>query len=137
MGGIPQIVLALSLLWLVYAYFGYPAILYAFSQLRPRRPQRRKDLEPTVTVITAAFNEAAHIRHTLENKLALDYPVKKLNILVVSDESTDGTDEIVESVSLANPGRIRLIRQSPRQGKTAGLNLAVPQATARTGFDAL
>ena len=81
-----------------------------------------------MTILTAAYNEASVIGENLLNKLALDYPPDKLEIIVVSDESADGTDQIVEEISNAHPGRIHLIRQVPRQGKTSGLNLAVPRA---------
>lgn len=121
-------VLAVSVLWLFYAYFGYPALLWILASF-PRR-QRAGDagVEPTVTILTAAFNEAQVIGENLRNKLDLDYPAEKLDIIVISDESTDGTDQIVEEIANAHPGRIRLIRQVPRQGKTSGLNLAVGEA---------
>ncbi len=49
-------------------------------------------------------------------------------MIVISDASDDGTDEIVGRVASEHPGRVRLLRQEPREGKTAALNLAVPQA---------
>src|SRR5690606_9124910 len=53
----------------------------------------------------------------------LDYPKEQLEILVVSDESEDGTDEIVQVVAADAPFPSKLFRQVPRQGKTAGLNM--------------
>jgi cellulose synthase/poly-beta-1,6-N-acetylglucosamine synthase-like glycosyltransferase len=93
-----------------------------------RRVARNEGILPAVTIITAARNEASVIEMTLRNKLDADYPVDLLDIIVVSDESEDGTDEIVERLSTEFSGRVRLLRQQPRQGKTAALNLAVPQA---------
>jgi len=86
---------------------------------------RKGDYEPSVTILIAAYNEARHIQATIENKLALDYPKVKLEIIVISDGSEDGTDEIVKG--FASRG-VRLIRQEPRNGKTSALNLAVPHA---------
>ena len=123
-----ELVLALSILWLGYAYFGYPILLWILARRQTPPQADHAHYEPTVTVITAAFNEAAVIGETIRNKLALEYPADKLDIIVVSDESTDGTDEIVNELADANPGRLRLIQQCPRQGKTSGLNLAVPEA---------
>jgi cellulose synthase/poly-beta-1,6-N-acetylglucosamine synthase-like glycosyltransferase len=123
-----ETVLAVSVLWLVYAYFGYPALLWLLSSFSRRHSARDGSHEPLVTILTAAYNEAEVIGENLRNKLALDYPPEKLDIIVISDESTDGTDQIVEEIANAHPGRIQLIRQSPRQGKTSGLNLAVPRA---------
>ena len=81
-----------------------------------------------MTVVTAARNEAACIEATVRNKLEQDYPADRLDMIVVSDASDDGTDAIVARIADDHPGRVRLIRQEPREGKTAALNLAVPQA---------
>ena len=109
----------------VYVYAGYPALLWLAS--RCKRPHGQGDAghEPSVTLVISCYNEADVIARKLENSLALDYPGNKLAILVVSDGSDDGTDNIVKG--FANKG-IRLIRQEGRLGKTMGLNLAVEAA---------
>lgn len=84
------------------------------------------DIIPTVSIVISAYNEAGVIKKNIENKLNLNYPRNKLEIIVVSDASNDGTDEIVKGFT---NGCVKLIRQEPRQGKTAALNRAV--ATAR------
>lgn len=109
---------------LVYIYFGYPLAVFS-AACWLRRDVHKAPFEPRVTILISAYNEAEHIRDTIENKLQLDYPANKLEIIVVSDGSTDGTDEIVRSFA---DRCVRCIRQEPRQGKTAALNLAVPQA---------
>lgn len=111
--------------WILYVYVGYPIALALISTVY-RRPVRSAEQTPRVTIVIAAFNEAAHIAQTIQNKLDLDYPRELLDIIVVSDESTDGTDDLVKG--FASQG-VKLIRQQPRQGKTAGLNLALAQAT--------
>jgi cellulose synthase/poly-beta-1,6-N-acetylglucosamine synthase-like glycosyltransferase len=107
-----------------YIYIGYPLLLWLIAQLY-RNPAKTAAFAPQVTIIIPAFNEARFIAGTIENKLALQYPADRIEIIVVSDESTDGTDEIVNSY--ADRG-VKLIRQQSRQGKTAGLNRAVAQA---------
>lgn len=114
----------ISLAIILYTYVGYPVLLVALGNLR-RRHESAEDYEPTVTVVIAAFNEASCIRETVLNKLSLDYPPEKLDVVVVSDGSTDGTDEIVRSIG--DP-RVRLFRQECRAGKTAALNRAVSEA---------
>lgn len=109
---------------IVYVYAGYPLCLYALARLRSD-PPRRAAFQPMVTIIIPAYNEAKVIAATIENKLALDYPAEKREIIVVSDESSDGTDDIVRGY--ADCG-VALLRQEPRQGKTAGLNRAVSMA---------
>ena len=121
------ILFALCLLLLVYVYVGYPALAWLLAKLRPRPVARPAEpYEPTVTVLIAAYNEARHIERTVRNKLEQDYPAEKLDVIVVSDESDDGTDEIVRGIDDA---RVRLVRQEPRAGKTSGLNLIAPLAT--------
>lgn len=118
----------LSLMLLIYIYAGYPLLVWILGRLRPMGSQMATDPgreQPTVTVLIAAYNEAAHIEQTVRNKLAQDYPPEKLEVIVVSDESTDGTDRIVESIADV---RVRLVRQEPRAGKTGGLNIIAPLA---------
>jgi cellulose synthase/poly-beta-1,6-N-acetylglucosamine synthase-like glycosyltransferase len=116
------------LLMLVYVYAGYPLLARLLGSLVLRRVWSAVPGEhlPTVTVLIAAYNEAAHIEATVRNKLAQDYPAENINIIVISDESDDGTDDIVAGIDDA---RVRLIRQIPRAGKTSALNLAMPEAT--------
>ncbi len=100
-----------------YIYFGYPLLLFVLSRLRPR-PVRRGDARPPVTVVVPAYNEEDVIGRKLDNSLALDYPREALEILVVSDGSTDRTEEIAGRH--AGP-QVRLICL-PRSGKAAALN---------------
>jgi cellulose synthase/poly-beta-1,6-N-acetylglucosamine synthase-like glycosyltransferase len=116
------------ILMLVYVYAGYPLLARLLGSLVRRRvwPAEPGEHTPTVTVLIAAYNEAAHIETTVRNKLEQDYPADKLDIIVISDESNDGTDDIVAGIG--DP-RVKLIRQEPRAGKTSALNLAMPTAT--------
>lgn len=118
----------MSISLVVYVYVGYPLLAKVLGGILRRRVHIAEagSFTPTVTLIIAAYNEADHIEETVRNKLALDYPADKLNIIVVSDESEDGTDDIVRGIGDA---RVRVIRQIPRAGKTSALNLAIPDAT--------
>lgn len=110
----------ICLLTVAYVYLGYPLTLRVWPPRRKRRaPQESL---PTVTVVIAAFNEATHIGRTVIDKLSQDYPPDLLDVVVISDGSTDGTDDIVASL---NDARVTLLRQQVRQGKTLALNRAV------------
>lgn len=111
----------------MYPYVVYPIMVKLLGAIRRRDVRRSEQALPKVTVVTAAYNEVAHIGDTVRNKLSQDYPAELLEVLVVSDGSEDGTDAVVQSIAAVDP-RVRLIRQEPRQGKTAALNLAVTQA---------
>ncbi len=107
---------------IVYTYVGYPLILAGFAWLRPRRIAAVEPGEwPLVTVLIPAYNEAQVISAKLENVLQLDYPRSRMQILVVSDASTDETDSIVQRY--ADRG-VELLRVSQRGGKTAAQAMA-------------
>lgn len=115
----------LSLIASTYAV--YPALMWLAGRRRLSRqlPLPQRTTWPSVTLVIAAYNEEKVIAQKIENSLALDYPADKLEIMVVSDESTDRTDEIGRSYEDRG---VVLARQSPRRGKSAGLTNAVPGA---------
>lgn len=119
----------MSLILLVYIYAGYPLLVRLAARLAPELVRAHDGETPRVSVLIAAFNEAADIEATLRNKLAQNYPADRLELLVISDDSDDGTDDIVRNVAAGSAIPVRLFRQVPRQGKTAGLNTLVPEAS--------
>lgn len=106
-----------------YIYVGYPACVFLLSAVYGRSPNR-SPFEPRVTVVISAYNEEAEIEATVMNKLSQDYPLDRLKVLVVSDGSTDRTDEIVKTLVNYHADRLMFLRQEPRQGKTQALNMA-------------
>ena len=120
-----EIIFWASALLVVYIYIGYPVMLFMLSRLRKAGVAKNKDYLPNVTVLIAAYNEEQHIGETIRNKLAQDYPKDKLEIIAISDESEDRTDSIVTELSEQHPEQVKLLRQVPRNGKTAALNMAI------------
>lgn len=112
----------------VYTYIGYPAILYLIALARRGSgPAPAPDFSwPTVSISIPAYNEEHSIGATLDSLLRLDYPRELLQILVVSDASTDGTDQIVKSY--ANKG-VELLRLPQRMGKTGAEHTAAARLT--------
>jgi cellulose synthase/poly-beta-1,6-N-acetylglucosamine synthase-like glycosyltransferase len=108
---------------LAYAYVGYPLVLWLVARTKPKpRPFRDPPEWPRISITIPAYNEATSIGPTLESLLALDYPVERRQILVVSDCSTDGTDDVVRGYA----GRgVELLRMASRSGKTAAENAAL------------
>jgi cellulose synthase/poly-beta-1,6-N-acetylglucosamine synthase-like glycosyltransferase len=115
-----------SIAFLFYAYGGF-ALLVGLVGLVQRRGVRKLPITPSVTLIIAAYNEEKIIAERLDNALAMDYPRDRLQILVASDGSTDGTDDIV--ASYASKGVLLL--SLPRRGKIRTLNAAVARATGK------
>jgi poly-beta-1,6-N-acetyl-D-glucosamine synthase len=124
---VAEIIFWASLALVAYAYVGYPIFLVACHFFVRRHASRTDEsLRPTISLIMAAYNEVAHIRQKLENCLALDYPPGKLEILIGSDGSNDGTNQIVEE--FADRG-VKLFAFTDRRGKMAAINRVVKQAT--------
>lgn len=124
---------------ILYAYFLYPILLlfcYAFVQLRSdlgyllgrrerRVPALRGEELPSVTFLIPAYNEEKHLRQKIANLFEMDYPREKLQIIFISDGSTDATNEIL--ASLCDSG-IELLALSERAGKANALNQGVLRA---------
>jgi cellulose synthase/poly-beta-1,6-N-acetylglucosamine synthase-like glycosyltransferase len=112
----------------IYAYVGFPILLSVLARLLPRRrvgPPEGARTDATVTVIVPAYNEEASLAAKIQNLLAADYPRHLLEVIVVSDASTDATDDIARGFAAQG---VRLIVQETRRGKTAGLNRAIATA---------
>ncbi len=116
----------LATLLLVYPYVVYPGLLLGGATLLPRRSMALPGefSLPTLTVIVSAHNEAAVIEEKILTTLACDYPRDRLQVLVVSDASTDDTNAIVTRLSESEPN-VRLLAIEEHHGKTAGLNMAM------------
>ncbi len=121
------ILIAAPLLLAAYAYAGYPLLLAVLARARGRPPAAVEPGEwPMVSISLPAYNEEAQIRGAVESLLALDYPAHRKQVIVVSDASTDRTDDIV--MEFAGRG-VELLRMPCRGGKTAGENAAAARLT--------
>jgi cellulose synthase/poly-beta-1,6-N-acetylglucosamine synthase-like glycosyltransferase len=109
-----------------YFYLGYPVWLWLRSWWSPR-PVRRGSATPAVSAVMVVRNEEAVIARKLENLLTLDYPQAKLDVVVVSDGSSDRTPAIL--AGYARDSRVRTLMKQVSQGKAAGLNDAIKLAT--------
>lgn len=118
-----------ALFWLAgavvgWTYAGFPALVVLRARLRPR-PHHRADITPSVSVIIAAHDEADEIGSRVDNLLALDYPTDRLEVVIASDGSTDGTPTM--AARRGDP-RVRVL-DLPRVGKATALNRAVAAST--------
>jgi cellulose synthase/poly-beta-1,6-N-acetylglucosamine synthase-like glycosyltransferase len=122
---------------LIYLYVGYPAVLQILARIRPR-PVAKAAVSPSITVVIPAHNEADVIEEKVRNTLASDYPTDRLEVLVVSDGSTDGTGERVRKLlSERSPDGLEVPRASvrilelPRGGKGLALNAGARVANGK------
>ncbi len=108
----------LLLLVVLYIYIGYPLLLEIAARFNLNLPDADTDYLPAVSFVISAFNEEEIIVEKLKNTAALDYPQDKLSIWVVSDASSDKTDELVQGFTEAG---VHLLRVEGRRGKTHGV----------------
>lgn len=110
-----------------YAYVGYPLALMAWSRLSPRPVRRDPEALPVVSVVLPVHNEEAQLSGRLDDLLATDYPPERLEFVVVSDGSTDGTVGIARAFAARDP-RFEVVEVTVRKGKGNALNQGVARA---------
>ncbi len=103
-----------------YTYLGYPLLIVFLAKFFPKT--RKVDVlsTPTVTWIVPCFNEEAVISSKIENLMALDYPKNKLEVILITDGSTDRTVEYAKSYK-----EVKVLHQNTRAGKAAAENRAM------------
>jgi cellulose synthase/poly-beta-1,6-N-acetylglucosamine synthase-like glycosyltransferase len=116
-----------SVAGVLYPYVGYPLVLWLLRPLAkwPLRPRPGSEL-PSVSMIIPVFNEAVRIERKVTNTLALQYPKNRLEVIFVSDGSTDATVERIRSFDASH---FTVIELDQRRGKAAGLNAGLTRAT--------
>ncbi|HXJ95598.1 MAG TPA: glycosyltransferase family 2 protein [Terriglobia bacterium] len=113
-----------SALLILYAYLGYPALLYLRSRWKPWAVRRTSTLPP-VSIVMAVHNGGSVLRAKLDNLSKLDYPAELVEVVVVSDGSSDETNEILREWQ---GERRRAIILPKNVGKAVALNRAVEAA---------
>lgn len=119
----------------LYAYLGYPLLIELLSRLKPKEPAVRSGSghpvepapQPDINIILCVHNAAPLIEQRIANLFELDYPTEKLQLIIVSDGSTDATDSLVKA--LDNP-RITLLSYSGNRGKAYALSRALQYVSA-------
>jgi cellulose synthase/poly-beta-1,6-N-acetylglucosamine synthase-like glycosyltransferase len=110
-----------------YSFFGYGIVLYLMVKIRKtffkRRNHQNENYEPTVSFIVPCYNERSIIKDKIQNTLAIDYPKNKLQVIFITDGSSDGTDQEVSKFE-----GVELLHQSQRKGKSAAENRSVAYA---------
>lgn len=114
----------LSFFLVAYVYIGYPALLVLLRKVIWRPVQKRYH-EPEVSIIIAAYNERQTIEKKLRNCLALDYPKRKLQILVGLDGPTDGSEFLVWQYAARG---VEMVHSKEHRGKASVLNHAIKRA---------
>ncbi len=121
-----QLLFWISFAALFYTFLGYPLLIGTLAKACGKPVKKSAPaMPPSVSAVLVAFNEEERILARVENLLAATYPAHCLEVLVVTDGSTDGT--VAKLRALAEP-RVRVLAHEQRSGKSACLNAALPQA---------
>jgi len=118
--------IGVGLLWVAFAYLGYPLMLAALRRFAPlpRVVRGGPDFAPPLSVVIAVHDGARELARKLENTLSQAYPGPR-EILVSSDGSTDATEAIAESFAARG---VTLVRSAERRGKEAAQAAAIARA---------
>jgi cellulose synthase/poly-beta-1,6-N-acetylglucosamine synthase-like glycosyltransferase len=122
-GEFPVFIFWIAAALLFYVYAGYPLVAAVRAARQPDRRPPAADIEPSVTIVVVAYNEADRIPARIENLLALDYPLERISIVIASDGSTDDT---VEKARLYRDSGVTVRAFAKRRGKAAVLNNVMP-----------
>jgi cellulose synthase/poly-beta-1,6-N-acetylglucosamine synthase-like glycosyltransferase len=120
-----RVVFWLSLVGILYTYIGYPVLIWLLARLFPRN-WTSGPITPSVSIVLAVHNGAPLLPDKIAHLLHLDYP-RIPQIILVSDGSTDGTNELLAQ---QNDPRIRTIILKEHAGKAVAVNAGVAQATS-------
>lgn len=124
---LPQCLFWASLILLAYAFLGYPFLVALVARLRPRPVSKGDDgFLPRVSVVVVVRNGVDRIAARLRNLLDADYPADRLEVIIVSDGSTDGTNEVLTA---ERDPRLRVLLREQHSGKASGINAALAVAT--------
>lgn len=119
-----EVIFWISAIIPAYVYFGYPLVLLLL-RVFIHREVRKAPIEPYVSLLIPAYNEARTIERKIRNSLALDYPAERLEVVVACDGSKDDTPEL--AARMADGKRVRVLSFPQNRGKIAALNAAVPE----------
>lgn len=121
-----QIVFWFGLLLVGFTYLGYGILTAILLKLKGKRIPPKEDLPddqlPHVSLLIAAYNEVDILAEKIDNCKALDYPTDKLDIIFVTDGSSDGSDSF-----LHRQGGIRVLHHPDRRGKIAAIKRSMKE----------
>lgn len=115
-----------SIVMWMYAYAGFPAVLAVRALVSRPEEIKGQEITPPVSVIVPVYNGGSMVEVRIRQLLGLDYPEDRLELLVVSDGSDDGTNEILRGL---NDTRLVPVILPERQGKEVALNAGIERAT--------
>lgn len=118
----------IALALILYSQLGYPLCLLVLARLRSR-PVTQAPIQPTVSILIATRNAADQLARKLDNLANLRYPRELLEIIIISDGSTDATNALLLAKQTDSPPAVIPILLDHPAGKAVALNAGVRRAT--------
>ncbi len=119
-----KIIFWISFFTLFYTYIGYPILLFILGSLRKKETVDDSSYEPHVSMIIPVYNEEKIIEKKIQNTLSIKYLEDKFEVIVVSDASTDRTNEIIGQF---HDERLKFFKLAQRSGKAGALNSGIKE----------
>lgn len=113
--------------FIAYTYAGYPLLIAAWARLRPKPVDRDAAHRPSVAIVLACHNEAGNIERRVANLLEQDYPAERVELIAVSDGSTDATPDILRRLADEHD-RLHAVILEANGGKAVALNAGIAAA---------
>jgi biofilm PGA synthesis N-glycosyltransferase PgaC len=115
----------ISIVAIFYTYIGYPVVVWLLGRMRNLKVSKSA-VTPRVSVVIACHNEASNIEARIKNLLESDYPARLLEIVIISDGSTDFTADIARRY-VSN--RVHIFAYTEQRGKATALNVGAEIAS--------
>lgn len=116
----------ISVFVLVYTYVGYGLVLWTIKVLFSKEKNTILSEKPAVCILIAAYNEEDWIVEKINNTLSLDYPIELMEVMLITDGSTDKTLQRAKNFPLPAGAKLQVYHQDERQGKLAAIERVMP-----------
>jgi biofilm PGA synthesis N-glycosyltransferase PgaC len=110
-------------------YFGYFFLVFLLARLKGKKPKKAEDFTPFISILIPCYNVGSVIDYKIKNTLEIDYPKDKFEIRAVESGSTD--DTYVKLSKYAKQGKVKLIRQIKRSGKSSAINKGLEECRGK------
>jgi len=112
-----------TFIFFVFFYFGYFFLVFILAKIKEKKVRKAENFAPFISILIPCYNVSSAIDLKIKSTLEIDYPKDKFEIIAVESGSTDDTHSILSK--FADTGKIKLVRQDQRLGKSSAINFGL------------